>query len=394
MARAVICSIALAAATTAARPVLGTGVPVAGPPQNAPPVQIHLTSGQRAAITKILTQTMASQRIPGMVVAVAVAGHPIYERALGERAPGKPVDIDTIFPIGSITKQFTAACVMWLSEKHRLDLDSAVSRYVVNVPHGTEVTVRELLDQTSGLYNYTDQPLVQRAAADLLSNAVSSTSLYSLNNVSSSQALALISNRPLKFRPGTQFDYSNTNYIAAGMVIEAVSGETYERFLRKHILVPLGLERTEYIHTSIPLGSDVARGYTISKNGREVLPRFSLAWTGSAGALASDVVDLVKWDAAFFHGRVVPPAIVRTMTTPVKSDYGYGWHTYQFAGTRVPWHNGGSPGLHAMNVYYPPADMEVVVLTNLMQSNPEGTAAQIIGVVLHPQQQSARTTSR
>jgi CubicO group peptidase (beta-lactamase class C family) len=113
-----------------------------------------------------------------------------------------------------------------------------------------------------------------------------------------------------------------------------------------------------------------------------------------AGTLASDVTDLARWDDAFFHGRVVSLAIVRTMTTPVKSDYGYEWHRYEFAGTRVSWHNGGSPGLHSMNVYYPPADMEVVVLTNLMQANPEGIAGQLIGVVLHPQQKNRRTTSR
>jgi CubicO group peptidase (beta-lactamase class C family) len=396
--RRVICSFALIAAATTARPVLGTGVPVAEPLSNTRP-HIYLTSEQRASITSILTQAMAKQKIPGMVVALAVAGHPIYERAFGDRASGKPADISTIFPIGSITKQFTAACVMWLSEKHRLDLDSPVSRYAASVPHGDEITVRELLDQTTGLVSSTEQPVLQQALRPLLYHG-SSVNVSSLN-VSSSQALALISNKPLKFRPGTRYDYSNTNYLAAGMVVAAVSGETYQHFLREHILIPLGLKRTQYLHTSIPEGDDVARGYTIS-NGTDhpvVLPKFSLTWAGSAGALASDVADLVRWDDAFFHGRVVPAAVVRTMTTPVKSDYGYGWAVYYYEkGSGMPWHNGGFPGAHAMNLYYPPADMEVIVLTNLEQAHPEEIATQVLGAALHRHQlpvvQRARLSAR
>jgi CubicO group peptidase (beta-lactamase class C family) len=161
-----------------------------------------------------------------MVVAIGVAGRPIYEKALGDRAPGKPADISTVFPIGSITNQFTAACAMLLSEKHRLDLDSPVSRYVADVPHGKQITVRELLDQTTGLVDYSLQPVVQQGLIAAILDAASSTNFIRLNNLSATQELALLSKKPLKFRPGTQLDYSNTNCIAAGMVIEAASGGT------------------------------------------------------------------------------------------------------------------------------------------------------------------------
>lgn len=355
-------------------------VPVAATARMKP---IPLTPQQGASITNVLTRAMVKQHIPGMVVAIAVAGQPIYERAFGERAPGKPTDISTIFPLGSITKQFTAACVVWLSAKRRLDLDSAVSRYVAGVPHGKEITVRELLDQTTGLVSSTEQPVLQQALRPLVSDA-SSGNANGLD-ISSSQELALISDKPLKFSPGTRYDYSNTNYLAATMVMEEVSGETYEKFLHEHILAPLGLKRTEYIRTSIPQGGDVARGYTITGNGHQtLLPEFSMRWATAAGSLASDASDLARWDDAFFHGRVVPAADVRMMTTPVKSDYGYGWAIYYYhRGTGVPWHNGAFPGAHAMNLYYPPADMEVIVLTNLMQSLPEEIAAQVLGVALH-----------
>lgn len=341
---------------------------------------INLTSEQRASITNIVSRAMTRQRIPGLVVAVAVAGHPLYERAFGDRAPGKPAEVSTIFPIGSITKQFTAACVMWLAERHRLDVDYPVSRYVANTPHGSEITVKELLDQTSGLADYTSAPALKAALGKGL-----------MNSFSSEQLLALMADKPLRFRPGTKYEYSNTNYVLAGMVIKAVSGETYKEFLRKHILVPLGLRRTQYLRTSVPLGSDVARGYGIESGRVTVLPNFAMSWASSAGALASDANDIIKWDDGFFHGRVVASALVRTMTTPVdtgekfeipfqagmKSYYAYAWVISRFHGYRMIWHNGGFPGAHAMNAYFPSSNMEIVVLTNLFVSNPESIAEQV-----------------
>jgi CubicO group peptidase (beta-lactamase class C family) len=276
----------------------------------------------------------------------------------------------TVFAVGSVTKQFTAACVVMLAEQRSLDLDARVSRYLPNVPHGDEVTVRELLDQTSGLADYSAQPALQSAVGK-----------DRLTTVSTARLLAMIARKPLAFKPGARFAYSNTNYLLAGMIVEAVSGEPLGAFLREHIAAPAGMRGMQYLTTSIPDGKNVARGYS-PKNGRVVAARrFTMSWAGGAGALASTAHDLVTWDDAFFHGRIVSPNSVRMMTTAVKSDYGYGWVVENLRGERMVWHNGEVPGVHAMNSYFPRSDLAIVVLTNLGGSHPEDLAKQIKVIV-------------
>jgi D-alanyl-D-alanine carboxypeptidase len=329
----------------------------------------RLTDGERRSIDDIVRDTIERDRIPGLAIEIAVHGRPLYARTFGERSPGQSVTATTVFPIGSITKQFTAACVMMLAQAHRVNLDTPVSRYVRNAPHGNEITVRQLLDQTSGLLDYTEEPALQAALG-----------ASRLNRVSPVQLLAIVANKPLAFRPGSHVYYSNTNYVLAGMVVQAVSRETFQSFLERHILSQLAMHHASYLDTSVPQGLDVARGYGI-KNGRvSLLPPFTMSWAGAAGALASDAGDLVKWDDAFFHGRVLEPASVVEMTRPVKRDYGYGWAIDRVDGQRMVWHNGGLPGAHAMNAYFPDSDMEVVVLTNIFTSDPEGIARRVYAV--------------
>lgn len=329
-----------------------------------PPSQ--LTDAERRSIDNIVREAIERDRIPGLAIEIAVHGRPLYARAFGERSPGQSVTVTTVFPIGSITKQFTAACVMMLAQTHRVNLDSLVSRYVRNAPHGNEITVRQLLDQTSGLLDYTEEPALQAALG-----------ASRLNRLSPVQLLAIVANKPLAFRPGSNVYYSNTNYVLAGMVVEAVSREPFESFLERHILSQLVMHHTSYLDTSVPQGLDVARGYGV-KNGRvSILPPFTMSWAGSAGALASNLGDLVKWDDAFFHGRVIKPTAVAEMTRPVKRDYGYAWAIDRIDGESMVWHNGGLPGAHAMNAYFPASDMEIVVLTNIFTSDPEGIARRV-----------------
>jgi CubicO group peptidase (beta-lactamase class C family) len=329
-----------------------------------------LTPAQRASIDALVRRTMAAQKIPGISVEVAVGGHTLYARGFGTRSAGAPVTPATVFAVGSITKQFTAACVVMLAEQRSLDLDAPVSRYLAHVPHGDEVTVRELLDQTSGLADYTAQPALQAAVGK-----------DKLTDVTPARLLAMIAQKRLAFQPGARFAYSNTNYLVAGMIVEAVSGEPLGTFLREHVAAPAGMRDMQYLTTSIPDGANVARGYSPKKGRVVAAPRFTMSWARGAGALASTARDLVAWDDAFFHGRIVSPASVRMMTTAVKSDYGYGWVVEPGRGERMIWHNGEIPGVHAMNAYFPGSDLAIVVLTNLGGSKPEDLAKQIKAVV-------------
>ncbi len=330
----------------------------------------RLNDAQTARIRSVVRHEMIRQQIPGIAFAVARHGVVIYAAAFGRRGDHLPVNPETVFPIGSITKQFTAACVMLLVEAGRIRLDSRIGRYLANVPHGDKISVRELLDQTSGLPDYSAQAAMQHEIGP-----------DKLGTVSPQALLKLIEGKPLQFEPGSRFAYSNTNYLLAGMIVGAVSGESYPAFIAQRIFRPLGLIHTQYLLTSVPVGSDVANGYKL-KNGRLVqLPRFTMSWARGAGALASTVGDLAAWDAAFFSGKIVRSDLVHTAVTPPhvrgEADYAFGWVVERISGHRMIWHNGGIPGAHAMNAVFPDDDLEIVVLDNRLETDPEDIARQI-----------------
>ncbi len=270
---------------------------------------------------------------------------------------------------------------MLLVERGRLDLDSPVARYLPNAPHAKEVTVRELLDQTSGLPDYLEnKPLL----ASIFAGRSGPHSAASL--------VALVAGMPLHFTPGTKYEYSNTNYAIAGMLVARISGMTYPQFLKQNVLMPLGLTSTQYLRSSVPAGNDVVRGYNYSKGHFDLIPRQSMDWGNSAGALASNVTDVVHWDGAFFGDRILSAKWVRAATTPpphivmLKSTdsknnlgggYAFGWVRGSAEGRPLIWHNGGVPGGRAMNLVFPQAGLEVVVLTNVTDASPEVIALRI-----------------
>ncbi|MBV8297978.1 MAG: beta-lactamase family protein [Candidatus Eremiobacteraeota bacterium] len=265
-----------------------------------------------------------------------------------------PVDPATIFPIGSITKQFTAAAIVLLAREHRLSLDEKAAAYVPLAPHATEYTVRQLLQQTTGLVNYTSVP-------DFLTTVAES------RTITPEGLLALIARAPLGFTPGTRFEYSNTNYAVLGTIIEALARVPYGRFVHEHIAQPLGL--THLTYGPPPAGSDVTRGYEPQTGATAVTP-WTVQATYAAGGLYAAPADLVRWDEAFFGGRLLDAATVRTMTTPPQlpggahTDYAMGWVRQELDGHPTVWHNGGVIGAHTRNSYFPEQRIEVVVFAN------------------------------
>lgn len=167
------------------------------------------------------------------------------------------------------------------------------------------------------------------------------------------------------------------------MLVQAVSGESFASFMRKHIFELVRLNQTRYLRTSVPQGSDASRGYEVDKGRFVVLPPFTMSWAAGAGAVASDVRDLIAWDNAFFGGRIINTTLVQIATTPsrVENDYAFGWAVDHVKGQRMVWHNGGLPGVHAMNAVFPQSGWQIVVLTNIYTANPEGIAKEFIGIL-------------
>jgi CubicO group peptidase (beta-lactamase class C family) len=346
-----------------------------------------LSAAQVRQIDAIATRALSAQHISGIEVGIGRNGHVLYANGYGlrDRAQHLPVTAQTVFPIGSITKQFTAAAVMELVQRGKVDLNARVSRYVPNAPHGNEITVRELLNQTSGLPDYLEnKPLLQ----SIMGGTVRSRSVASM--------VALVDGEPLHFKPGSKYEYSNTNYALAGMIIARVSGMPYPQFLKRTILQPQGLTATQYLQTAVPVGGNVSRGYDYRKGRFVAVGNFSMDWGNAAGALASDAHDLIRWDNAFFSGAVIPPDAVRVATTPpsgivmlasknrannIGLGYAFGWVQARAEGRQMIWHNGGLPGARAMNATFPRDDLDIIVLTNATDADPEGIALKIARVV-------------
>ena len=305
-----------------------------------------LSPAQMKHIDALAAQTLAKQHISGMEIGVGRAGKVLYLHGYGlrNRANSLPVTAETIFPIGSITKQFTSTAVMLLVDRGKVDLNARVSRYLPTAPHGNEITVRELLDQTSGLPDYLENKAL---LAKIMSGTDGPHSMESL--------VALVNGKPLHFKPGSKYEYSNTNYALAGMLVSRVSGMSYAQFLQREIFQPQKLDATQYLRTTVPTGTDVARGYNFAKGKFVPIPQFSMDWGNAAGAIASDARDLIRWDQAYFSGAIIPLNAVRVATTPpdhivmlasknrannLGMGYAFGWVQARAEGRQMIWHNG------------------------------------------------------
>jgi len=195
-------------------------------PASSPP---QIEQRQLDALTPAIQRECEKYKIWGLAIAVARAGHILYEHGFGfkDAAKLKPIDPETHFEIGSVTKQFTAAAILQLKEQGKLSLDDTLAKYLPGFPHSSEISIRQLLNQTSGLADYF---------------SVSGFDAHDLGGFE--KIVSLIDKEPLKFMPGQSFDYSNTNYIALGRVVEVVSGESYRQYIQRHLFDPAGMSQS------------------------------------------------------------------------------------------------------------------------------------------------------
>jgi D-alanyl-D-alanine carboxypeptidase len=304
-----------------------------------------------AKIDADMNAAIARHQTVGMTIAVVRDGSIVYERAYGERnaAGNLPATLATQYEIGSITKQFTAAAIMQLVDAGKISLMASLSTYLPKAPHASEVTIAQLLSHTSGIPDYLEGKDVVAAAS---------------HAATFDELLARIDGKPLLFPPGTQWSYSNTNYLLLGRVIEMVSGEPYEQYLFDHVLTKVSGSNFSIMADESKL-PNVASGYA---DGKPETP-LDNSWAWSAGNLVGTVSDMVAWDAALSGGQVVPPSDYAAMTsvqTPpgAKEPYGFGFLVDRYDGQPRIWHNGGTFGFNASDQLYPNQRTRIIVLTN------------------------------
>lgn len=262
-----------------------------------------------------------------------------------------PNEADTVHAIASMTKAFTAVSILMLQERGLLSLEDTIDQYIPWYPGGDQIKIRHLLSQTSGIFEMTNHP-----------------DLWPLFGVfhTPEQLFDYFMYEPLSFEPGTAFEYSNSNYVTAGLIVEYVSGLSYRDFLAQNILGPLGMERTSYDPYEVDF-PDKAVGY-LSLDPPVVAWNLHPSVPYAAGAIHSTVLDLYRWDQALLGEGLLSEESLEAMYTPGLGDYGYGWFIdeMEVAGGsyRHVWHWGGYVGFHSYFSRLKDEGVTVIVLCN------------------------------
>jgi len=276
----------------------------------------------------------------------------------------------TIYEIGSITKQFTSSAIMRLVDQGKLKLDDDMSKYVPQFPlHGKRVSIRQLLNHTSGIHSYTSSPEWQKTwSTELSPDAI----------------VKFVAADSFDFAPGAAYRYNNTGYVLLGMVIEKVTGQKYASYLDAQFFKPLGLRQTSYC-PSKTTNPAFALGY--SKGPKGTRAQFlDLSHPFAAGALCSTVGDLAKWQRALDGGKVVSPASYALMTTADtlnngrRINYGFGLIPGMFNGHKTISHTGGINGFATAATYVPDDSLSIVVYTNFDGESPQTLVQNLLRV--------------
>jgi CubicO group peptidase (beta-lactamase class C family) len=256
----------------------------------------------------------------------------------------------TKFRLGSITKQFTAACILLLEERGKLKTDDLVKEYLPDAPAAWDhITIYNLLTHTSGIPNFTQFPDYHASEA---------------TPTTPERLVARFRDKPLEFQPGEDWRYSNSNYVLLGYLIEKITGQRYQDFVEENVFKPLGIQNSGY-DSNTAIIPHRAAGYSPGPNGPENAGYVDMSIPFSAGALYSTTHDLLRWEQGLFAGKLLSAESFKKMTTPFKRDYACGLVVHTVKGHKVIDHGGGINGFSAMLAYYPDDKLTVIVLGNI-----------------------------
>jgi CubicO group peptidase (beta-lactamase class C family) len=310
-----------------------------------------------AELDGLIARIVQEKHLIGLSVGVMQNGKVVLEKGYGLSSlkTSDPVTPETLFAIGSITKQFTCAALLLLAKEGKLLLDDPVAKYDPSLTRAADITFLDLSQHVSGYHDYypmdfVDRPMSQPKATD--------------------EVIRDYASRPLDFEPGTRWSYSNTGYLILGRIVERVSGEPLGRFLERRIFKPLGLNHTRYEPRRDETG--LAQGYTPFGLGspQACVPE-GKGWVEAAGAIWSTPRDLLTWDLALMEGKVLSPSSYRTMTTSRRlpdgrfTGYGCGLSIRDQGAALILSHGGAVSGFNAWNGMIPATRSAVVILANM-----------------------------
>lgn len=329
----------------------------------------------RVTIDSAARAVLAATGAPSASIAVVRDGKIVYANAYGSARLDPPLAATPAmrYSIGSVSKQFTSTAILLLAERHKLSLNDKVSRWLPDLTRANEVSVRQILSMTSGYQDYWPQDYVMPPM------------------LAPTTARAVVNEwarKPLDFDPGTKWQYSNTNFVIAGLIVEKASGMPLVPFLRKNIFAPLHMESVA-ITDDVALGPSDPQAYLRYALGPpRIAPKEGKGWLFAAGELAMTAGDLARWDISVIDKKILAPASYSIqqkdvlLANGVGTGYGLGVDVGMMNGHRMISHGGEVSGFTSQNTIFPDDRMAVVVLTNIDASDASGRIAASIANTL------------
>lgn len=325
-------------------------------------------------IDSLILTGFGNQNEPGGAFLVSKKGKIIYRKAFGKANLELDVNMmpDNVFQIGSMTKQFTAAAVLLLEQQGKLKVGDPISKYIKDYPSGDKITIHHLLTHTSGIKDFTKMKALSTIAQ---------------KEMKPEMMVDFFKNEPVDFAPGEKFEYNNSGYVVLGYIIEIVSGQTYEDFIKKNIFEKVGMVHSYYA-TDRQLIPKRAYGYHQKEHGFVNKTVISFSVPFSSGSLMSTVDDMLKWQQALNQNTLLNPAETKKVFQKYKLNngeeftYGYGWHLKDINGTPDREHGGSIFGFKSMGVYIPSEDIYVIGFSNCDCHSPTEITRNIAKITL------------
>jgi len=323
---------------------------------------------------------------PGISILIAKDGKPIYKKAFGKSNMelNTSMQLENVFQIGSITKQFTAISILILEEQGKLMIDDEIVKYIPDYPtKGNIITIHHLLNHTSGIKNRTP--------------AGNKQGVISKTDMSSNELIDYFKHEPIDFNPGDSFKYSNAGYILLGRIIEIVSGQSYEDFIENNIFKKIGMSSSFY-GSMKEIIKNRASGYQINQNTVNNADYMSLTLPYAAGSILSTVDDLLKWQNALnsntlikrssFEKAIKPSVLNNGKIIP----YGYGFRIANLKGSPVIAHTGSTKGFTSIVLFLPKEKVYIVALTNCNCKNVSEVSKKIANIFINKPISSERSS--
>lgn len=310
-------------------------------------------------------KAIVARDLPGMTVAVQFGESFSFVKGYGYADLENSIEAtqETVYRVGSISKQFTAASILKLVSEKSLNLSDPITKHVPMIANlNSEISIHQLLTHTSGVEEY----------VSLLGDQIRLST-------SPAQIVDLFASKPLLFAPGTQWRYSNSGYYLLGLAIESASGMDYSSYVKEELTRPLNLRSTHYCNDS-KIVENRASGYKRTDSGFLNADPIDMSVPFSAGGLCSTALDLISWSRKLFQGSVVTAEMLARMVSPeslVESTYGYGLHIEELKGRTRFSHDGGINGYTTFLAHYPEQEVTIAVMTNLQEAPVEAISLEL-----------------